>query len=35
MQSFFSLLPLDNLASKFEHFLALWFLEEIFKDFSQ
>jgi hypothetical protein len=28
-----SLLPLDHLASKFEPFLALWFVEEIFKDF--
>jgi hypothetical protein len=30
VQSYFSLLPLDHLASKFELFLALWFLEEIF-----
>jgi hypothetical protein len=33
MQSYFSLLPLDHLASKFEPFLAQWYLEEIFKDF--
>jgi hypothetical protein len=33
MQSYFSLLPLDQLANKFELFLALWLLEEIFKDF--
>jgi hypothetical protein len=36
MQSHFSLLPLDHLASKFElFFLAQWFLEEIFKDVPQ
>jgi hypothetical protein len=34
MQHYFSLLPLDHLASKFELSLALWVFEKIFKDFS-
>jgi hypothetical protein len=33
MQRYFSLLPLDHLASKFVLFLALSVLEKIFKDF--
>jgi hypothetical protein len=33
MQRYFSLLPLDHLASKFELSLALWVFEKIFKDF--
>ena len=33
MQSYFSLLPLDQHANKLELGLALWFVEEIFKDF--
>jgi hypothetical protein len=30
MQRYFSLLPLDHLASTFELFLALWVFEKIF-----
>jgi hypothetical protein len=33
MQRYFSLLPLDHLAGKFEPFLALWVFEKIFKNF--
>jgi hypothetical protein len=33
MQRYFSLLPLDHLASKFELFLDLWVFEKISKIF--
>ena len=33
MQRYFSLLPLDHLASKFEFFMALWVFEKISKIF--
>jgi hypothetical protein len=34
MQRYFSLLPLDHLASKFKLFLTLLVFEKIFKDFA-